>query len=537
MGDSTSLVLVSPPRVKLVLKISILLSVVMLIAIVGAGYLSYTMNNDLMVKSLRNQVRLAANGLSLVVDGTKYQKLLGKLSVGSSEYQEVQEQISRFYQTNRHLGIDREGAYTLTKISDDSLMITAGLNDEMAGTRVPLRTEMNQVLSSGIPAYTDPGNGGKEAWVSGYAPIMNAQGDVVGIVQVDFNNTQYAFAQENQLYAILFVSLGGMVLAIIVAIVASRFITRPIERMSQAAIAFARGDMNQSVSVASHDEIGTLAEAFNAMIAGVRRKEAYKQKNVELETAYMELEKLNKSLHEATRVRSEFLSIAAHDLKNPLATIRGFAEMIHRESQPDSTHRQYAEFIENSSERMVNLIEDLLFTSALQSGKLKLEKEPLDLGELAYEVVEGNKPQAEKKSQQLAFTNAENCIIEGDRRRMFQVIDNLVSNAIKYSPKKKTIWITLTMGGKTARFDVRDEGQGLSDTDKQKLFKTFVKLSAKPTAGESSSGLGLSVVRKIVELHGGTVLAESIGQGQGSTFSFVIPLLPEQQADRQDGGS
>ncbi|KER09264.1 MAG: hypothetical protein HY22_12970 [[Candidatus Thermochlorobacteriaceae] bacterium GBChlB] len=130
---------------------------------------------------------------------------------------------------------------------------------------------------------------------------------------------------------------------------------------------------------------------------------------------------------------------------------------------------------------------------------------------------------AQNKRQCLQLHLEENCIVNVDAERMKEVVENLIGNAIKYSPHEKTIWITVArIGRDKVRFSVRDEGQGLTEEDMKKLFGKFQRLSARPTGGESSTGLGLSIVKKLVELHGGKIWAESEGKDKGATFTVEL---------------
>ncbi len=255
-----------------------------------------------------------------------------------------------------------------------------------------------------------------------------------------------------------------------------------------------------------------------------KEAEIYRLQNVELAQA-------NEALKQASELKTELLHIAAHDLKNPLTAVMTFAELI--KEQPDDKEFvvQTSNDIYKSSLQMFNLVKGLLERAAIESGKVELNKTIADVAGVAEMVISNNLRLAFQKDQRIESMLEKGCFAEIDVERVQNVFDNLVSNAVKYSPPGKTIWVTVrrklddTLGdisnGKPVSkilFEVKDEGQGLSGEDKQKLFGKFQKLSAKPTAGESSSGLGLSIVKQWVELHGGRVWAESEGKGKGSTF-------------------
>ena len=238
-------------------------------------------------------------------------------------------------------------------------------------------------------------------------------------------------------------------------------------------------------------------------------------KNIELVNAL-------KKVEEANAFKTELLGIAAHDLKNPLQVISGFSSLIDEAASLNDA-KQYATLIQSSSARMLKLIKDLLETAALDSGKLDLNKIPVNLADLLRAVAEHNRPNAEKKSQTIEL-DLEDDLVEIDLERMREVFENLVSNAVKYSPNGKRIVVGSRRFELGVEVFVKDEGQGLTEEDKQKLFGKFQRLSARPTGGESSTGLGLSIVKQLVELHGGRVWAESDGKNQGTTFFVALPL-------------
>jgi len=247
-----------------------------------------------------------------------------------------------------------------------------------------------------------------------------------------------------------------------------------------------------------------------------REAELYRLKNEELA-------RLNQELQEANQLKNELLGMAAHDLRNPLQTIMGFAELIGEETKEIDSINKKASLIRRASQKMLGLIHDLLETAAIDAGKLELNRQRTDFSSLVKVISENLYLMAQKKQQTLQLHLEENCIVNVDVERMKEVVENLISNAIKYSPHGKTIWATVVRHGReNIRFSVRDEGQGLTEDDMQKLFGKFQRLSARPTGGESSTGLGLSIVKKLVEMHGGKIWAESEGKNTGATFTVEL---------------
>jgi len=238
----------------------------------------------------------------------------------------------------------------------------------------------------------------------------------------------------------------------------------------------------------------------------------------------VKLTSTNEALQQANQLKTDLISVAAHDLKNPLVSVSGYAELIQQPVDDLATIQQFATHIQTAAERMLVIINQLLESAALESAQLKLDQHPINAADLLNTIETRRRPQAQKKQQQLKFDFDPHIIVRADEPRLLETFDNLVDNAIKYSPLGKNIQVSLSQQDGWACFRVQDEGLGLSEADKQKIFGKFQRLSARPTANEGSAGLGLYIVKRIVELHGGRVMADSPGQGQGSTFTVLLPL-------------
>jgi signal transduction histidine kinase len=239
-----------------------------------------------------------------------------------------------------------------------------------------------------------------------------------------------------------------------------------------------------------------------------------------------ELQKTNAELLDVSEMKSQLLRIAAHDLKNPLNGIREFAKILKEEILNGSPSIELLDMIHMSSDQMLDMVSKILDSEMLESSTLVLNMQPVSVARVAEEVVRANRPQAERKGETLLLHLDENdpCMVNASVEWLRDALDNLVSNAIKYSPLNKTIWVTVKRHGDVIRFSVRDEGPGLTDKDKTKLFGKFQRLAAMPTSDESSTGLGLSIVKQIVELHDGRVWAES-KVGDGSTFTIELATV------------
>lgn len=247
--------------------------------------------------------------------------------------------------------------------------------------------------------------------------------------------------------------------------------------------------------------------------------------NSELNNLTRELQKKNSQLKKLNEQKNEFIGMAAHDLRNPISIIMGYSEFILEEAGDRLTahNRKFMHIILNSSEYMLNMLNDLLDIARIESGKLNLNLQDIDPGKLISKNVSLNRVIAGKKDIKINIEIFENLpLIKADPDKMEQVMNNLVSNAIKYSTPGTTITISAFGSNQGITVAVKDQGLGIAENEIDKLFKPFSKLSGKSTGGEKSTGLGLSITKKIIMGHGGKIWVES-QLGRGSTFCFSLP--------------
>lgn len=230
----------------------------------------------------------------------------------------------------------------------------------------------------------------------------------------------------------------------------------------------------------------------------------------------------------AYKAKGELLAIASHDLKNPLVAIASLAEiMLEMKKGETAVSQQDVEFLQSihdASKHMSEVIKGILESEGIEQQAMTFDEGGVDLSALCAELIRISETVAKRKDIRLVGDIQPGITVPGNATRLHEAFDNYVSNAIKYSPPGKTVTIMLaaTADGKQVEFGVRDQGPGLSDEDKTKLFGKFKKLSAKPTGGEPSTGLGLSIVKAIIELHHGTVGCDS-RLGEGAYFWARLP--------------
>ncbi|MGI8584621.1 MAG: GAF domain-containing sensor histidine kinase [Chitinophagaceae bacterium] len=221
--------------------------------------------------------------------------------------------------------------------------------------------------------------------------------------------------------------------------------------------------------------------------------------------------------------QNQVLNIAAHDLKNPLTTITIWSELIKQKNDPKIIS-EISDHINKAAQKMSGIINELLESAASDAGQIKLHLIKLDFANLIQSIVETNQVLAKNKSQKIHLTIKDHPIVFADETKLTEIADNLINNAIKYSEKNKNIIITVKQENDKAVLEIIDEGPGFTEEDKKNLFQRFTRLSAKPTGGETSTGLGLSIVKALVEAHHGSVTASSEGINKGSTFIVEMPV-------------
>jgi len=256
------------------------------------------------------------------------------------------------------------------------------------------------------------------------------------------------------------------------------------------------------------------------------------QVNAQLRHNQMQLEHQNAKLTQLNQEKNEFLGIVVHDLKNPLANVLGLLQTVEEEAKAMSLQGYMLKnlaVIRNSAQLMLQLTTNLLDVNQIESGEIKLHLQSINIRSVLERLVRVYTRRAAQKNINLHY-HAEpfKCLIHVDERALYQILDNLLSNAVKYTPFDKDIQVNVYAKTDQVCCEICDQGAGLSVQDQEKLFRKFSRLSTKPTGGEHSTGLGLYIVKKLVEAMSGDIFCESqVGHGSKFTVVFAHDQSPQ----------
>ena len=233
---------------------------------------------------------------------------------------------------------------------------------------------------------------------------------------------------------------------------------------------------------------------------------------------------MEEALRESDRRKDEFLAMLAHELRNPLAPIRNSAELLARLDLSERARRA-ADVIARQERQLARMVDDLLDVSRLTRGRIEIERRPVDLAAIVGAAVEAVEPAIREREHTLSVTSGLPLIVKGDSARLQQCVVNLLTNAAKYTDRGGHIEVTLGHETDHANVTVTDNGSGIAPEMLPVVFDLFVQSERTLDRAQGGLGIGLSVVRRLVEMHGGSVTAASAGVGHGSTFRIRLPLL------------
>ncbi len=319
---------------------------------------------------------------------------------------------------------------------------------------------------------------------------------------------------------ILVITLLLFSVVVIAGVRLARLLTRDLQRLE----GFSRGLLGSGLSVdrapeTGSTEVASLARSINDML------ERLHQQHVTLLLEREKLTRLTRALQEADRKKDAFLAMLGHELRNPLAPISSGAELLRRLPNTDPRVARTSEIIARQVGQMTKIVSDLLDVSRVTRGLITLEKTDIDLAEVVSAAVEQLRPLTESRHHAVEVVlPAGEVVVKGDKARLVQVVGNLLTNAAKYTDEGGRIELRVAVQGGQAVLTVHDNGIGIAPDLMPEIFELFSQGAQSADRSQGGLGLGLALVKRLVELHGGAVDADSGGVGQGATFTVRLPL-------------
>ena len=422
---------------------------------------------------------------------------------------------------------ERFGPGTLQKVSGGPLLPDLAersrwlLYDEAAGPFLRIASRDGAIHAAVVPLR-------RERWLYG---IFSPEEAILASVQ--------AQTRRNLLLAGLTAALAAAA-----AFLAAQWVAGPLQQVGRAAEALAAGDMSRRVGLRQRDEVGKLATAFDAMAESLAVKDAelrghadhlehrvaeqtaaLRASEEELRALYARERELRRDAEEANRIKDEFLSTVSHELRTPLNAILGWTWLLANGQLDEAAGRRAVATIERNARAQSQIIDDLLDVSRIITGKLRLHVEPMDLIQVIEAVLDSIGPAAGAKEIRIERRlDPAAARAKGDPQRLQQIVWNLLSNAVKFTPRGGRIEVALARRDSQIEIRVSDTGIGIRQEFLSQVFERFRQADSSSTRTHGGLGLGLAIVRHLVELHGGTVEAHSDGEGKGATFLVRLPV-------------
>jgi signal transduction histidine kinase/ActR/RegA family two-component response regulator len=304
----------------------------------------------------------------------------------------------------------------------------------------------------------------------------------------------------------------GMLLSLLLSSILQRIIATPISNLARTAREIGdRGDYSLRAKPAAQDEIGVLVQSFNSMLD-------------EIETSQRERAALLDREQQANRLKDEFLATLSHELRTPLNAIVGWVHLLRRGQLPPEEMKHALERIDRNAHAQARLVQDLLDVSRITSGKLLLDVREMDLATVAANAIDACRPAADARQVTLICDCLTPLPTMGDPDRLQQVLWNLITNAVRFTPAGGTVTVNLSRRNATDTIEVRDTGAGIEPQFLPFMFEPFRQADAASTRAHGGLGIGLTIVRRLTEMHGGTVSVASEGLGKGATLTVMLPV-------------
>lgn len=383
-------------------------------------------------------------------------------------------------------------------------------------------------------------------------PVRGDRGELIGIVSIE-RRAPHAAGRlfVNRLFLLSAGLMAGGLAVLVFYLITTRLILSPVRSLKETAERISEGDPEARADIRTGDEFEQLADAFNSMLAGLEEKrEQLRSANQSLDLKVSRLEQANLALHQAAKLKGDFIAAVSHELRTPLNSIIGFAELLQEIAERDQAaglvrdqdewqkRKRYLDNIVAAGRSLLEMINELLDLAKIEAGKMDLHVELMSVAEACDGLLALIRPQAERKKLSLSLeivgarpgeSDGDAApIIETDPRKFQQIIFNFLSNAVKFTPEhgRVTLRTERLIGGDgeaRVRVSVIDTGSGIAAEDQERIFEKFTQLESGLTRMHAGTGLGLAIARELTTMIQGEIQLLS-EVGRGSMFSLIVPM-------------
>jgi signal transduction histidine kinase/ActR/RegA family two-component response regulator len=443
--------------------------------------------------SLANVIRGAEGAVEYVMTATRRQMTLA-LRFDSREVADLFDDQSSLGRTGEVFLVDHSGQYLVPARHDS----TAPFAERAA--------DFVQRCNTSVDASVGVDYRGIRT-IQSFRPIP-ALGGACVVARMDYDET-VAPAQRMR-SDLLTRSAWFVIVGIVVSLIAAQWISLPVRRLASSTRALQSGRFDRPLRLAGPSEVRALGHDFNVMANHLAELVAKEQ------AARREAEAANQA-------KDDFLARVSHELRTPLTAVLGWSQMLQTKQLPPEQARHALAVIERSARAQRQLIEDLLDVSRIVSNRLRIAREPVPLAAVIDQALDAVRPEAAARKIQIESVLSEPALVLGDPRRLEQVVWNLAWNAVKFSQAAGKVTVQLTREGNQVVLSVADTGVGIPSAFLPHVFEWF-RQADPASRSQAGLGLGLGIVRHLVQLHGGSVRAESRGEGRGATFTVRLPI-------------
>ena len=317
---------------------------------------------------------------------------------------------------------------------------------------------------------------------------------------------------RTQATAVAAIVVAGLLLSLLLSSVLQGIVGEPIAELASTARSIAdRGDYSIRATRTTRDEIGVLVQAFNRMLDEIQQSQRERSALLDRE-------------QEANRLKDEFLATLSHELRTPLNAIVGWVHLLRRGQLPEDERKHALERIDRNAHAQARLVQDLLDVSRITSGKLLLDVREMDLSVVAENALDACRPAAEARQVSLVKHFTGGFPTMGDPDRLQQVLWNLITNAVRFTPSDGSVTVSISRSDTIDTVEVRDTGAGIEPQFIPFMFEPFRQADGASTRAHGGLGIGLTIVRRLTEMHGGQVSVASEGAGKGATLTVILPV-------------